>query len=58
MTIKGVERARISCRKMLKPEKTHQTGTHNAVNFTVRDNVIIVIEKAYYVADENKRSFF
>ncbi len=47
--ITGIERARISCRKKIeKPEKIRQTSAHHAFSYVAKDNVIIVIEKAYF----------
>lgn len=47
--IKGIERARISCRKKIgEPEKIRQTEAHHAYSYVAKENVIIKIEKAYF----------
>ena len=47
--IKGIDHARISCRKYDGPNKVRETGTHHAFQFSMKGNVIIKIERCYII---------
>ncbi len=45
--IRGIDHARISCRKYSGPNKVRQTQTLHAFEFDMKGNVIVSIERIY-----------
>lgn len=51
--IRGMERVRISCRKMIPgSERIGRTGEHHAFSYVARENVIIRVGRTYYKGDK------